>query len=156
MDAIDLLIQDHETVKGLLKQYDAVKDNPGEKRRVAERIIRELMTHERIEEDIFYPAFKKAADAEGRELVAEAKEEHHVVDLLIDELQDLSLDDEEFDAKFAVMKENIEHHIQEEEGEMFPDARNLLQEELDDLADAMQEYKDLLLQSPSEKVAQRR
>jgi hemerythrin superfamily protein len=145
MDAIELLKQDHVKVKGLLREYESVKESDQRKRLVAEQVIRELMIHETIEEQVFYPAFRKAADEEGRELVAEAKEEHHVVDLLIEELQEVDLDAEDFDAKMKVLKENVEHHIEEEEDEMFPDARKMLgAEKLDELGEIMSELKESL------------
>lgn len=142
MDAVKLLTDDHRKVKQLLRKYEDVKDDLPAKRALAEQIIRELMVHERIEEDVFYPAYRNAADEEGKALVAESKEEHHVVDNLLDELQAVDLDDERFDAKFKVLKENVEHHIREEEGEMFPDARKLLgANKLNELGDVMAELK---------------
>lgn len=145
MDAVELLKQDHENVKKLLKQYDEMPDGqPERKRALAETIIRELMVHERIEEEIFYPAFKAGADSEGKELIAESKEEHHVVDLIIEELQAVDLDDEQFDAKFTVLKENVEHHIEEEEKEMFPDAKKRMGKRLAALGEEMQQYKEQL------------
>jgi hemerythrin-like domain-containing protein len=144
-DAVKMLEQDHQNVKRMLKQYDEMGEGQKEqKRALAEKIISELMVHERIEEDVFYPAFKAAADKEGKELVAESKEEHHVVDLIIEELQAVRVEDEEFDAKFKVLKENVEHHIKEEEEEMFPDARKLLKGRLEELGEVMAELKTSL------------
>ena len=141
-DAIEMLKQDHETVKRMLKQYEDMGEGQKEqKRALAEKIIQELLVHERIEEDVFYPAFKEAADKEGKELVAESKEEHGVVDTLIDELQAVDLDDERFDAKFKVLKENVEHHIEEEEEEMFPKAKRILGDRLAELGEVMAELK---------------
>jgi hypothetical protein len=107
------------------------------------------MVHETIEEQVFYPAFKEAAqrdeDEEAKELVAESREEHHVVDLLIDELQDVDLDAADFDAKMKVLKENVEHHIREEEEQMFTDAEKMLSRaKLDELGEVMQELKSSL------------
>jgi hemerythrin superfamily protein len=149
MDAITLLKQDHVKVKGLLAEFEAYKGNEDRKRRVAEQVIRELMVHETIEEQVFYPAFKEAAqrdeDEEAKELVAESREEHHVVDLLIDELQDVDLDAADFDAKMKVLKENVEHHIREEEEQMFTDAEKMLSgAKLDELGEVMQELKSSL------------
>lgn len=146
-DAIALLKDDHKKVMALLKRFDEMKDpEPATKRKLAEQIIRELMIHETIEEQVFYPAYKKAADDEGKELVAEAKEEHHVVDVLIEELQSLDIEAEDFDAKMTVLKENVEHHIKEEEEDMFPDARKLLaKEKLVELRQVMAELKQSLV-----------
>jgi len=153
MDAITLLKDDHKKVKALLKELEGMDDAaPSEKRAKAETVIRELMVHETIEEQVFYPAFKKAADEEGQALVAESKEEHHVVDLLMDELQAVDLDDPQFDAKMKVLQENVEHHIEEEEEKMFPDARKLLgNAKLQELGLAMEELKKSLLRSPGQK-----
>lgn len=157
MDAIALLKDDHQKVKQLFQQFKAAKENDDadRKREVAEQIVKELLIHERIEEDIFYPAFRKAADEEGKELVAESKEEHHVVDLIIDEIQAVDLDDEQFDAKFTVLIENVKHHIEEEEGEMFPDAEKLLRGQLAELGEEMAEYKESLMaeKPPAREVA---
>ena len=83
----------------------------------------ELTVHEIIEEEIFYPALKDHPKA--KDIVLEGYEEHHVVDLLMSELEALAVDDESWGAKAKVMKENIEHHIEEEEGEMFKQARSV-------------------------------
>ena len=127
MDAIALLKQDHELVKRLFKQAtDAGEGQIDRKRQLVEQIFREMMVHERLEEDLFYPAVKAAADSEGKDLVAEGYEEHHVVDLVMEEMQDVDLDERKFDAKLKVMRENVEHHIKEEEEQMFPKAREAL------------------------------
>ena len=154
MDAVSLLQQDHKLVKQLFQEYDALPAaQPERKRALAERIIRELMVHERIEEEIFYPAFRAGADQEGKELVAESKEEHHVVDLILEELQSVDLDAEDFDAKFKVLKENVEHHIEEEETEMFPDAQKRMKTKLAALGDEMERYKMELAEQLDSKPA---
>jgi hemerythrin-like domain-containing protein len=147
MDAIELLKQDHRKVKALFSEFESTKGRPVDQRRkTAEGIVRELMVHETIEEQVFYPAFKEAADKEGKELVAESKEEHHVVDLIIEELQGVELGAEDFEAKMKVLQENVEHHIDEEEKEMFPDAKKMLGEEkLQELGGVMAELKESLL-----------
>src|SRR5436309_13460940 len=81
---------------------------------------REMETHERIEEEIFYPALKE--HPKTRDIVLEGFEEHHVVDEIMGELGETDVSDETWAAKFKVMRENIEHHIEEEEGEVFPTA----------------------------------
>jgi Hemerythrin HHE cation binding domain len=106
---------------------------------------REMMIHERIEEEIFYPALK--AHPKAREIVLEGYEEHHVVDEIMGELEMTDVGDETWGAKFKVMKENIEHHIEEEEGEMFRNARQVFdRQELEDLGARMQELKQAALQ----------
>jgi hemerythrin-like domain-containing protein len=101
----------------------------------------ELTIHEVIEEEIFYPALKSHPKA--KDVVLEAYEEHHVVDMLMGELEALDVSDETWGAKAIVMKENIEHHIEEEESEMFPQARQVFsRQELEDLATQMAARKE--------------
>ena len=101
----------------------------------------ELTVHEIIEEEIFYPELK--AHPKAKDIVLEGYEEHHVVDLLMGELEALDVNDETWGAKANVMKENIEHHIEEEEGEMFKKARQVFdEEELEDLGARMEARKE--------------
>ena len=100
--------------------------------------------HEAIEEEIFYPALKEHPKA--KDLVLEAYEEHNVVDMVMAEIDGTPYDDETWGAKLTVMKENVEHHIEEEEGEMFKQARQVFSEdELDELGERMQARKDELM-----------
>ena len=102
---------------------------------------RELQVHEAIEEEIFYPALKQHAEA--KEIVLEAYEEHNVVDTIMGEIERTPVEDERWAAKFTVMKENLEHHIEEEEGEMFEHARDVFDREtLEELGRQMKERKD--------------
>jgi hemerythrin-like domain-containing protein len=107
--------------------------------------MHELTVHAEIEEEIFYPAAKAKADKEGKQLVAEAVEEHHVVKVLIGELQAMLEVNEQYEAKFTVLIENVEHHIEEEEKEMLPDAKKTLGKEVEALGDQMAERKEQLL-----------
>jgi hemerythrin-like domain-containing protein len=148
MDAIRLLTDDHDALKKLLEQGDQTTER-GVKTRtdLLQRIKTELTAHEIIEEEIFYPALKEHPKA--KELVLEAYEEHHVVDTVMAELERTPVDDEVWGAKFTVMKENIEHHIEEEEGEMFPQARQVFDtDELKALGEQMSARKDQVLQDP--------
>jgi hypothetical protein len=124
MDAITLLKADHDKVKKLLSQLETTTER-GIKTRTElfETIKTELTVHEIIEEEIFYPALKEHPKAE--DIVLEGYEEHHVVDVLMGELEALPVDDESWGAKAKVMQENIEHHIEEEEGDMFIKARQV-------------------------------
>lgn len=146
MDAIALLKQDHELVKRLLEEAtNAGEGQIDRKRQLVEQIFRELMVHERLEEDLFYPAFKEAANSKGKDLVAEGYEEHHVVDLVMEEMQDVDLDERKFDAKLKVMRENVEHHVKEEEEQMFPKARQALGDaRIQELGREMLELKESL------------
>ena len=146
MDAISLLKTDHDRMKKMLDEGESTTER-GVKTRteLLATIKRELTVHERIEEEIFYPALKEHPKA--RDIVLEGYEEHHVVDEIMGELGATDVSDETWGAKFKVMKENIEHHIEEEEGEMFKNARQVFErEELEDLGARMMELKEAALQ----------
>ena len=137
MDAIALLKADHDKVKAPLAELESTTER-GVKTRTElfARIKRELTVHEIIEEEIFYPTLKEHPKA--KDIVLEAYEEHNVVDTLMGELSSLSVEDETWGAKAKVMQENIEHHIEEEEGDMFKKARQVFDEaELEELGDRM-------------------
>jgi hemerythrin-like domain-containing protein len=143
-DAISLLKKDHEKVRGLLSQLErAAERNTAKAELLLEQIDREVKIHSRIEEEIFYPAFRDAAQKrDDRELYFEAKEEHHVVDLVMPEVRETDSEAEEFAAKTKVLKELIEHHADEEEKEMFPKARKLFDRaELRELGERLKERK---------------
>ena len=149
MDALQLLKDDHEKVRKLLEQGESTTER-GEKTRteLLETLLRELTVHERIEEEIFYPALK--AHPKAKEIVLEGYDEHHVVDTIMGEIQATPVSDETWGAKFKVAKENIEHHIEEEEGEMFRQARQVFdRDELEDLGARMQELKVAALELSS-------
>ena len=141
MDAVTLLKDDHDTLKKILNDLDSTTERGVKTREeLFTRVRRELEVHEAIEEEIFYPALKEHPKA--KDLVLEAYEEHNVVDMVMAEIQDTPYDDETWGAKLTVMKENIEHHIEEEEGEMFPQAREVFERsELQELGDRMAERK---------------
>jgi hemerythrin superfamily protein len=124
LDVLTLLKEDHDRIKRMLEDGDKTTER-GEKTRTElfERLKSTLTAHEAMEEEVLYPALKAHPKAE--ELTLEAYEEHHVVDLVLEELEQTPVDDEQWGAKFTVAKENIEHHIEEEEGEMFRDIREL-------------------------------
>ena len=133
MDAIALLKADHDKVKKLLSELETTTERGVKTRAELFSTIKgELTVHEIIEEEIFYPELK--AHPKAKDIVLEGFQEHHVVDLLMKELEELDVTDETWGAKAIVMKENIEHHIEEEEGEMFKTARSVFDKaELDDL-----------------------
>ncbi|MGH6608714.1 MAG: hemerythrin domain-containing protein [Burkholderiaceae bacterium] len=121
VDAIELLTADHRKVEKLFKQYDKlVEDEAGynEKEALAALICAELTVHTQIEEEIFYPAARDVLDEE--DLVDEAIVEHASAKDLIAQLADMSPDDDLYDAKVKVLSELIDHHVEEEEDEMFP------------------------------------
>jgi hemerythrin-like domain-containing protein len=140
-----MLKHDHALVKDLFHQYEAAGDRAYQKKqRIAEEVFTELEVHTTLEEELFYPAIKRKTDQDGRDLVAEAMEEHHVVATLMEELKGLDPKDERYDAKFKVLMDNVEHHIEEEEGEMFPEAEEVLGDRLERLGTQMQERKQQL------------
>ena len=147
MNAIDLLEEDHRKVKRMLAEGEETTEHAEVTRTdLYATLRREMETHERIEEEIFYPALKEHPKA--RDIVLEGFEEHHVVDEIMGELGETDVSDETWAAKFKVMRENIEHHIEEEEGEMFPKARQVFdRDELDALGARMLELKQLSLES---------
>jgi hemerythrin superfamily protein len=141
MDAIALLKADHDKVKTLLAKLETTTERGVKTRQELFATLKgELTLHEVVEEEIFYPELKAHPKAE--ETVLEGFEEHHVVDVLMGELEKLPVDDETWGAKALVMKENIEHHIEEEEGEMFRQARQAFdRDELEALGRRMAERK---------------
>ncbi len=141
MDALSLLKADHDKVKKMLAEGEKTTER-GEKTRTElfQTLKAEMMLHERIEEEIFYPALKEHPKA--KDIVLEGYEEHHVVDEIMGELEATPVTDEMWGAKFTVMKENIEHHIEEEEGDMFKQARQVFDaDELEQLGARMAELK---------------
>jgi hemerythrin-like domain-containing protein len=141
MDALSLLKDDHRKVKKLLAELERTTERGVKARTQLFATIKgELSVHETIEEAIFYPELKGHPNA--KDIVLEGFEEHHVVDLLMSELEAMDVDDENWGAKAIVMKENIEHHIEEEEGEMFKAARQVFdRDELEDLGRRMEQRK---------------
>ena len=141
MDAIAMLKEDHDKVKKLLNELETTTERGVKTRAELFSTIKgELTVHEIIEEEIFYPELK--AHPKARDIVLEGYQEHHVVDLLMGELEQMDVADERWGAKAIVMKENIEHHIEEEEGEMFAKARQVFDRaELADLGGRMAERK---------------
>jgi len=142
MNAITLLTNDHKKMKTLLGQLESTTERGVKTRtQLFAEIKGELMVHEAIEEEIFYPALKSHPKA--KDIVLEGYQEHHVVDLLMGELEALSVDDESWGAKAIVMQENVEHHMEEEEGDMFKKARQVFDDaELEDLGDRMMKRKE--------------
>ena len=142
-DAIALLKQDHEKVRGLLGQFE---NATGARRaKLLGQIEQELKVHTQVEEEIFYPAYRDAArKKEDKKLYFEAVEEHHVVDLVLPEMTDGDTT-EQLKAKAKVLKELVEHHADEEEKEMFPRARKALgRDELRELGERMEARKEQL------------
>lgn len=126
MNAIDLLVQDHKLVKKLLEELCATTERAVKKRaELLQRIEQELQIHTALEEDILYPAIKQAGGKEEAKMYYEAKEEHRTVDaLVLPDLLHTQPGTLEFAGRVKVMKELLEHHIEEEEEELFPTAKS--------------------------------
>jgi|SRR4051812_40007822 len=137
MNAITMLTDDHRAVKRLLDELESTTERGVKTRQELFARVKEMLSvHEVIEEEIFYPALRDHPKA--KDIVLEAYEEHNVVDTIMGELSNLPPDDERWGAKATVMAENVRHHIEEEEGEMFATARKVFDEaELRELGEQM-------------------
>ena len=121
-NAIAMLKKDHSNVKDLFDRFEAAED-PKETDGIIENAIEQLKVHATIEEEIFYPALRDGNVDE--DLMNEAEQEHHVTRMLIAELETRTSDERRRHAKFKVLAEGVRHHIKEEEGKIFPDAKDL-------------------------------
>jgi hemerythrin superfamily protein len=154
MDAITLLRNDHKTVEKLFKTFEKAGQRAKQtKAKTVEQIIEELSVHAAIEEQIFYPAIREeVADTEDE--VLESLEEHHIVKWVLSELDGMSPDDERFDAKVTVLIENVRHHVEEEETELFPTVRKALgRKRLGEIGDAMEAAKSTAPRRPHPRAA---
>jgi hemerythrin superfamily protein len=146
-NAITMLKSDHATVKRLLRELSETSERALKQREsLVSQIERELKTHAQIEEEVFYPAFKAASrNTDAEDLFYEATEEHHVADMVLPALKAANPKSHEFKAKAKVLKDLIEHHIKEEETQMFQVARQLFDEDqLRELGDLMQDRRDTI------------
>jgi hypothetical protein len=136
MKATDLLKSQHREVKALFRR--AKKAEGEECREVLDEITEKLRHHMYIEENVFYPAVQDLGTKKTAEMVPEAYEEHHVVQLVLNELPDVDPEDERFQAKMTVLDELIQHHVDEEEKEMFEAAQKLGDDRLNELGAEME------------------
>jgi len=123
-DAIEQLMADHKNVKKLFKEFDKIKEEEGaedERAELAHQICSELTIHTQLEEEIFYPACREAI--KETDLLDEAKVEHASAKELIAQIESMQPDDELFNAKVTVLGEYVNHHVEEEEKELFPQAK---------------------------------
>ncbi|MEV4415804.1 hemerythrin domain-containing protein [Catellatospora sp. NPDC049609] len=144
MDAIELLIHDHRRFEALYDAYERSRPTATdmEKRALVDRMIEGLTAHAFIEETIFYPAARQAVP-QTTDHILESVEEHHVAAWLLSELRDLEPEDEKFDAKVAVLIEQMRHHQEEEEQDWFPEVRAAMgAHRLDELGQRMQAARD--------------
>jgi hemerythrin-like domain-containing protein len=141
-NAIALLKEDHQKVKDLFDQFEEATGSATRAKIVAETLM-ELKVHATVEEELFYPALRQEIeDEEG--IMDEADEEHHVAKVLIAELEKMKGDEDHWEAKFTVLAENVRHHIKEEEGKMFKEAKRT-EIDFDLLGNQMAYLKETLL-----------
>ncbi|MBA4184268.1 MAG: hemerythrin domain-containing protein [Acidobacteria bacterium] len=139
MNAIELLKDDHDKVDKLFQKVKATEEGE-EHKELFKKIKAELDAHTHIEEKIFYPRLKEKEELE--DIVLEGIEEHHQAKIFLRELASLTEDSEKFEPKLKVLMEDIEHHVMEEEGEMFPKVKkNFDKAELAELGKQMEEEK---------------
>lgn len=119
------LIKDHERVKGILEELVESSASAKQRRKkLLDTLREELLVHEKLEEELVYPALERRKAT--RDLTLEGYQEHHVVDLLVEELESLDFDDKAWKAKLTVLQENLLHHLDEEESHLFPQAEQTL------------------------------
>jgi hemerythrin-like domain-containing protein len=146
-NAITMLKSDHATVKRLLRELTETTERAVKQREnLVARIEQELKTHAQLEEEVFYPAFKAVSEgSDAEDLFYEAAEEHHVVDMVLPALKAANPKSHEFSAKAKVLMDLVEHHIKEEEGQMFAEARRLFgDEQLRELGELMQTRRETI------------
>lgn len=144
VSATAMLREEHARVTARFEDFEAETDAMA-RRQIVEEIARELELHVRIEEQIFYPAVRASRAEEGRELVEEAQEEHETVKQAIAELDEMEPTDPSYETRVLDLKETVEHHVHEEEGEMFPLAEERISaSRLQDLAAQMRSLKQTL------------
>lgn len=141
MDAITLLKNDHKAVSKLFREFERAKDD-ATRHDAVRQIIEELSRHAVIEEQVFYPAVREAVP-DTEDTVLESLEEHHIVKWTLSELDGMKSDHERFVAKATVLIENVRHHIEEEEQELFPAVRGALgRKKLAEIGDAMAQARE--------------
>lgn len=139
--AVELLLSDHRNVEALFAQFED-QEETGERRETALRVCKELTVHATIEEELFYPFLRE--NIEETDLVDEAEVEHATAKDLIAQIEAAEELDDMFDAKVKVLKEYIDHHVKEEENEIFPKVARF-RDELDELGQAMHERRLTLM-----------
>lgn len=163
MNVIDLLKKDHETVSELFKSFESAKEAEQKDscQQIARQVCQELTVHATVEEELFYPAVdaKAKGDEDAEDNIKEADEEHRLVKALVSEIQDMEAGDDHFEAKVKVLKDVVDHHVEEEEGELMPKAKKLLsKEELEDIGAEVEARKEELTTTggkPSRRPASR-
>jgi Hemerythrin HHE cation binding domain len=141
-NAISMLKEDHEKVKDLFDKFEETNGSATKSKIVSEALM-ELKVHATIEEELFYPAVRQQVDDQA--IMDEADEEHHVAKILVAELEQMNGDEDYWEAKFKVLSESVRHHIKEEEGKMFKEARKT-DVDFESLGNQMAQLKKKLMQ----------
>ena len=150
MDVLSLLKSDHDTVKELFSRFEhTAKTAYREKQELFEQIRHELFLHSKAEEQVFYPALK-AFNGDGRKLVAQATREHKDIDDLLTQISRMEPRDEEYVDRVQALMEDVEYHIEGEEGQIFQFAKeNCPREQLEQLAIEVEQRKTALARQPA-------
>ena len=143
-NAIDLLKEDHDKVKKAFKEFEKMdRADTDSCRQMVETVCADLRVHTTLEEEIFYPAVREAIDDE--DILNEAAVEHETAKMLIEQLENMEPDDPNYYATFTVLGEYVMHHVKEEEGEMFPQAKKAEELDLEALGERMKARKEELM-----------
>jgi hemerythrin superfamily protein len=141
---LGVIKDEHDEVKNLFKEFDRVIDRDKSRAKmISDEITTSLLAHTKLEEDIVYPTLKKQDES----LFYEANEEHHVADVLINEIRQMSIEDPAYAAKMEVLRTNVEHHVEEEEDEMFDQLKKLDNDVLDQMAEQWKSMKPKQMQA---------
>ncbi len=140
------LKKDHKKVKEMMKEIESAleENNTKEAKEIFTIMKQELLAHSQAEDIAYYS--KLVEDEKTKDIILEGREEHHVVEMLLNELEEMKVNNEEWKAKFAVLRENVEHHVEEEEEKMFKKAEKVLSEdENEEIKDEFLQEKEALL-----------
>jgi iron-sulfur cluster repair protein YtfE (RIC family) len=150
MDATELLEKDHDAVKQLFAEFESAESEQ-DRLDVYDEIREQLLIHARIEEEIFYPAVRETNSGKSATQVDEALKEHQQVKAMLDKLDDMAAKvDADFAETIKTLAKSVEHHVQEEENDIFVSARKLGDERLSELGDRLQQRKDQLMEAGSD------
>ncbi len=140
------LKKDHKKVKEMMKEIESALEegNTKDAEEIFAMMKQELLAHSKAEDMAYYSKLEE--DEKTKDIILEGREEHHVVEMLLDELEAMKVDAEEWKAKFTVLKENVEHHVEEEEEKMFKKAEKVLSDdENEEIKDEFLQEKEALL-----------
>lgn len=142
MNALEMLRQDHQEAMGMMDQLEMDDQEVGGQSKMAvfSQLKQALTLHTKMEETLLYPALQN--NEQTRDLISESYEEHQTVDEILSEMATMSPSDGDFSTRLAELRENVEHHVEEEENEMFPKAEQILgQHRLQEMAKQMEQMK---------------